>query len=299
MWIKRGLIFNDHHAQLPVSDLLEDRIRIYYSTRIDGKSAPMFIDVDIQDPTKIIGKSEKPLLEWGKPGSFDWSGIMPTEIINFGKQKRMYYIGWSRRLDVPYHNTLGLAISDDDGETWRKYSDGPVFGTSCHEPGYIGTVEIEKTFWGLRMWYLSCRDWIEHEGVMEPIYDIKMALSDNGTTWNPIPEIAIPLLENEGGISAARVIKHENHYEMYFSVRDKTEYREKSDKAYRIKKAVSVDGINWERINIVQIDTSESGWDDFMTCYPELLEIDSRVLMFYNGNGFGKTGIGYAKQPIK
>ena len=296
MWIKKGLIFNDHHSQLPVCDLLDDRIRIYYSTRVDGKSAPMFIDVDKEDPSKIIGKSKEPLIDWGKPGSFDWSGVMPTEIISRHGQKWMYYIGWSRRLDVPYHNMLGLAISEDNGETWKKYSEGPVFGTSSLEPGYVGTVEIEKTGRGLRMWYLSCRDWIEHEGVMEPVYDIKIALSGDGINWQPTSEVAIPLLENEGGISAARVIKSEDHYEMYFSVRDKIEYREKTDKAYRIKKAVSVDGVKWERINIIQIDASESGWDDFMTCYPEIVETDKYTFMFYNGNGFGKTGIGYAEK---
>ena len=296
MWIKKGLIFNEHHAQVPVCDLLDDRIRLYYSTRIDGKSAPMFIDVDREDPSKIIGKSEKPLICWGKPGSFDWSGVMPTEIITRGQEKWLYYIGWSRRLDVPYHNTLGLAISNDDGQTWEKYSEGPVFGTSHIEPGYVGTVEIEKTDWGYRMWYLSCRDWIEHEGVMEPVYDIKIALSADGINWQPTSQIAIPLIENEGGISAARILKHENHYEMYFSVRDKTEYREKSEKSYRIKKAVSTDGTIWERINIVQIDTSESGWDDFMTCYPEIVRTETHTYMFYNGNGFGKTGIGYAEK---
>ena len=115
MWTKKGLIFSDHHAQLPVCDILSDRIRIYYSTRIDGKSAPMFIDVDRVEPSKIIRKSAEPILAWGKLGSFDRFGIMPTEIITWKGQKWMYYIGWSRRLDVPFHNTLGLAVSKDNG----------------------------------------------------------------------------------------------------------------------------------------------------------------------------------------
>lgn len=296
MWIKKGLIFDDHHAQLPVCDLLEDRIRVYYSTRIDGKSAPMFVDVDRKDPKKILNRSTKPLLDWGKPGSFDWSGVMPTEIINVEDQKWMYYIGWSRRLDVPYHNTLGLAISEDGGETWKKYSEGPVMSSSAVEPGYIGTVEIEKLGSLYRMWYLSCRDWIEHEGIMEPIYDIKMALSANGIDWKPTNHVSIPLEDNEGGISAARILKNESYYEMYFSVRDKTEYREDSEKSYRIKKAVSINGTDWERINILQLDTSDTGWDDFMVCYPEIVETGEHIFMFYNGNGFGKTGFGYAEK---
>jgi hypothetical protein len=31
-----------------------------------------------------------------------------------------------------------------------------------------------------------------------------------------------------------------------------------------------------------------------MTCYPSVFEIDDRIVMIYNGNGFGRTGFGYA-----
>ena len=53
MWIKKGNIFNKHYAQLPVVDEYDDFYRIYYSTRIDGKSNPMYIDVDKSNPSKI------------------------------------------------------------------------------------------------------------------------------------------------------------------------------------------------------------------------------------------------------
>ena len=55
---------------------------------------------------------------------------MPTEIITVNNIKYLYYIGWSLRVDVPYHNNLGLAISHDNGNTWEKYSKGPVLSTS-------------------------------------------------------------------------------------------------------------------------------------------------------------------------
>ena len=45
-WIKKQNIFNKHHAQLPVVDEYDLFYRLYYSTRIEGKSQPMFIDID-------------------------------------------------------------------------------------------------------------------------------------------------------------------------------------------------------------------------------------------------------------
>ena len=123
----------------------------------------MFIDVDKNNLSNIINKSNKPILNLGNKGSFDWAGIMPTEIITVNNIKYLYYIGWSLRVDVPYHNNLGLAISRDNGNTWEKYSKGPVLSTSHLEPGYIGTVSIliENNIW--RMWYLSCLNWIESD----------------------------------------------------------------------------------------------------------------------------------------
>jgi hypothetical protein len=295
MWIKKGNIFNKHHAQVPVVDEYETFYRIYYSTRINGKSNPMFIDVDKNDPSIILNESTKPILSLGERGLFDWAGVMPTDIITHNGKKYLYYIGWSLRQDVPYHNNLGLAISEDNGNTWNKFSKGPIFHTTHKEPGYIGTVEIliENNQW--KMWYLSCSEWIEINEKIEPIYDIKYATSVNGFDWEPTGIVSIPLEKNEGGISSCRVMKNNGFYKMWYSIRDKTNYREDINHSYRIKTATSVDGINWVKNNKIDLDITEnSDWDNLMTCYPFIIEKKKKLIMFYNGNQFGKTGIGYA-----
>lgn len=297
MWEKNGIIFDKHHAQVPVVDEYDDFYRIYYSTRINGKSNPLFVDVDKKNPKKIIYEHTEPILKLGNPGSFDWAGIMPTDIIEVNSVKYLYYIGWSLRLDVPYHNNLGLAISTDNGNTWNKFSNGPVFSTNCVETGYIGTVEIliEDGVW--RMWYLSCRDWVTSNGVMEPTYDIRYATSIDGITWEATNTVCIPLEDNEGGISSCRILKKNNEYMMWYSIRDVLDYRTNINHSYRIKTAKSFDGINWFKNKDIDLDISEeNSWEDTMVCYPFIVERDDSLLMFYNGNGFGKTGVGYAIQ---
>ena len=32
-----------------------------------------------------------------------------------------------------------------------------------------------------------------------------------------------------------------------------------------------------------------------MICYPHIVKVNNKYLMFYNGNGFGKSGFGYAE----
>ena len=55
-----------------------------------------------------------------------------------------------------------------------------------------------------------------------------------------------------------------------------------------------MDGIKWERIKEIELDVSESGWDSEMVCYPYVFEYNDKLYMLYNGNGYGKTGIGLA-----
>jgi hypothetical protein len=43
------------------------------------------------------------------------------------------------------------------------------------------------------------------------------------------------------------------------------------------------------------ITVSAEGWDSTMIAYPCVLEVDGRRLMFYNGNGFGAEGFGWAE----
>jgi hypothetical protein len=59
--------------------------------------------------------------------------------------------------------------------------------------------------------------------------------------------------------------------------------------------AESVDGIHWIRKDEeVGITNSDNGWDSDMMEYCYLYKTDGATYLFYNGNGFGKSGLGYA-----
>ena len=42
------------------------------------------------------------------------------------------------------------------------------------------------------------------------------------------------------------------------------------------------------------LDRSANGWDSVMLTYTSLLRVSGKMLCFYNGNGFGRAGFGYA-----
>lgn len=304
-WIKKGVIYNvdgyfdwnQTHAQVPVVDILEDRLRIYYATRnVAGKSNISYIEVDKNNPKKIMHVEKNTLFDFGRLGSFDDSGIMPSSILNVGKKKYLYYIGWTTKQKVPYQNAVGLAISDDGGKTFTKYSEGPIISINHIEPYFSGTSFVIFDNRKYKMWYLSCIGWEVFDSKPEPLYNIKYAESRDGINWIQTGKVAIELSDDEGGLVSASVIKQDSIYKMWYAKRKKSDYRCNTDNSYRIGYAESRDGIDWTRKDDqTGIDVSNKGWDSEMIAYPFVIKMNAKLTMFYNGNGFGQTGFGYAE----
>jgi hypothetical protein len=327
VWEKKGRIYSETRAQTPIIfKKSEDIWRIYYSDRDkDGKSYTKYLDVEAGNPSKIIKKHDKPLLTKGGLGMFDVSGNMPSSIVRVGSMVWLYYIGWVERKDVPYRNSIGLAISEDGGDSFYKYSEGPVFGPTTKEPGFTGTSHVIRQATNLWVnYYLYCTGWIKDGDKLEPRYRINYATSTNGINWRRDNLQAIGYTcSDEGGIVSASVIASEETWpdrvgpkkangecrsisnsvlKMWYSYRATTDYRNNPDRSYRIGYAKSLGGASitgteqWLRYDDeVELVGDSDGWDSEMQCYPQVIEHEGELFMFYNGNGFGETGFGYAK----
>lgn len=306
MWEKKGLIYNVNgeydwnksHAQLPIVDIANrGKWRIYYATRnAIGQSTISYIEVQPGCPSKILYVHNSPILPLGKLGTFDESGIMPVAIINFMNKKYLYYAGWSLKKTIPYHNTIGLAISSDNGESFEKYGEGPILDTTPFEPYSNGTINIRIEDEQWKAWYQSITKWMVVDGKIEPFYHLKYAESKDGIIWNRKGQVAIDFKDNlEAGICSASVVVENEIYKMWYSYRKIGDYRNNVNNSYRIGYSESNDGINWKRKDeLVGIDISAEGWDSGMIAYPNVFSFEGRKFMFYNGNGFGASGIGYA-----
>lgn len=305
-WIKKGLIFcPDHnydwmvtHAQVPIVDVIdEETLRIYFGTRdAENRTVTTFVTVSSDRPENVLYVHDKPVLGLGKLGCFDDSGAMPTWIVNYENRKYLYYIGWNVDKTVSYRNSIGIAVSDDGGLSFKRMFEGPVIERTHLEPHFAGTacVLVEGALW--RMWYLSTERWEVLNGRPEPFYNIKYAESQDGINWNREGTVCIDFKSaDEGGISKACVTKDNGLYRMWYSYRGATNYRENKNYSYRIGYAESTEGINWHRKDeSVGIDISEAGWDSEMIAYPHVYVHRGRKYMIYNGNEFGKSGFGYA-----
>ena len=67
--------------------------------------------------------------------------------------------------------------------------------------------------------------------------------------------------------------------------------------AYTICEARSDDGLVWDRGapgENIAVPHGKDAWENRMTTYPNIIEENGRLRLFYCGNGYGATGIGTA-----
>ena len=294
-WRKLGRIFEGAeigdwsagYAAIPLAEPLGgEHYRIHFSARDrKNRSRPGWLIFDMER-FKVEEAGQAPSLELGELGTFDDSGVMPTWLVSHSGRDYLYYVGWNRGVTVPFRNSIGLAVRDSPGESFKRAYLGPIMDRTRSEPHFCASccVLIENGLW--RNWYLSCIGWREMGDGPAHYYHIKYAESDNGIDWNRDGHIAIDLAgEHEHAISRPSVLRQGGGYRMWFSARGPY---------YRIYEADSPDGIEWTRAPKPALDRSETGWDSKMVECPFVFEHRSQRFMLYNGNDYGRSGIGLA-----
>ncbi|MDT0556020.1 hypothetical protein [Patiriisocius hiemis] len=307
-WEKKGLIFKptgEHewsksHAQVPFALLLnEKQLRIFYSTRNkDSASSVSFIDVDPKMPSKILYIHQKPVLTKGSPGAYDDSGTMPSWFLYHEGKLYLYYTGWNKSDIASYRLSIGLAVSEDDGFTFKKVFKGPLMDRSIHDPIWVGQPCVIKEANEWKMWYLNCEKIEIINNHPEPFYNVKYAHSQDGITWERTNKVCIDFkFGTIDAIGRPCVYKEDGVYKMLHSNRKAAGYRDQKNAGYSIGYSESKDGVHWERLDEkVGIAKSEEGWDSIMIEYCTTYVFEGKRYLIYNGNGFGASGFGYAIQ---
>jgi predicted GH43/DUF377 family glycosyl hydrolase len=308
IWTKKGLLFNpkEHNtpdwinefAQAPHVLFFDDFIRVYFSCRPlpdhNGQYVSYSAYVDYTFDFEVIKIAEEPILELGEAGTFDEFGTYPVTVIKSNDDYLAYYAGWTRCEAVPFNTAIGLAKSKDASK-FTKIGKGPLISYSIEEPFVISGPKIRKFNEKFYLFYIAGSRWILDNGKPEPIYKIRLAISEDGIHFKKLNknliEDKIDVLEAQ---ASPDVIFKNNKYHMFFCYRGGKDYRGKEN-GYRIGYAFSEDLIHWTRNDeYVGIDISDNGWDSEMISYPHVFELNDKIHMFYLGNQVGKQGFGWA-----
>ena len=281
------------HAAVPATQLLgNDNVRFYFSARDDRNRAQIgHFDAHCAQTPAVINVSDEPDVRMGALGTFDDNGVTSSCVVVHGNALYLYYTGWTLGVTVPFYMSSGLAISTDNGRNFDKVSAAPILDRNAIDPFLNASpwVMIEGGIW--RMWYVSGVAWTHEPSGARHHYLVKYAESTDGVRWRRPGTICIDFKsEAEYAISRPSVIKDGSLYRMWFATRGD---------AYQLGYAESKDGIGWTRKDEdAGLDLSADGWDAEMVAYPIVFEAGGKRWMAYNGNGYGRTGIGLAQAEM-
>jgi predicted GH43/DUF377 family glycosyl hydrolase len=298
-WEKRGLIYgptgkspwarNSALQPTPYLNKDEQSIRVFAGFRDDeGISRVGFVDVAADDPSRVLKVSEQPALDVGVPGSFDENGVVPCAVIERDDKLFLFYAGYQLGRKVKFFVFSGLAISEDGGESFQRYSQVPVCDRTDDEVFFrvIHTIMFDEGKW--KTWYGGGSEFDVEDGHQYPRYNIRYAESPDGIHLSREFQVCVDMNAGEYRVGRPYVIKRDGIYCMFYGAGTKEE-------GYRLAYAESPDGRQWTRKDSeVGIDVSESGWDSRMQAYPAVVTTKTQTYLFYNGNDYGREGFGHA-----
>jgi hypothetical protein len=296
-WTRRGLLYAPSgekpwarsHASLPVALPLHGTVcRVYFAARDEHqRSSVGWVEADLATG-EVLREADEPVLAPGPLGCFDDHGVYPASIVAHGGELRMYYIGWNPGARPPlFYATIGLAVSDDGGLTFRKAFRAPILARGEHDPCLVTSPFVMEDAGRWRMWYVSGFRWEDTPEGLQSYYHVKYAESDDGVAWRREGKVAIELRPGERNIARPCVRREGGTYRMWYSAN--------WGEGYRIGYAESADGVEWTRQDgEAGIAPAGEGWDGEALAYPWVGTVGGTRWMLYNGNGFGRTGFGLA-----
>jgi len=298
-WKKVGLIFkltkNSYfsHTSVPTAyKLKKNIIRIFFSSRNkNNESNIFFIDYHLKKK-KVLKKKTKLFLKPEQDGLFDDSGVTPSYIIKYRNIYRLYYVGWRSGSKTRMSLFAGLAESKNL-KTFKKYGRCPILDRNSIDPFLTATLSILKEKKKFNMWYVSGDRWLKYKKQSYPKYNIKFCSSKDGIQWIRNNDVKINYLSNdEYAIARPSVIKIKNIYCMWYCYK-------KFSTEYKIGFAYSKNNSKWIRADkLVNFIGKKQNWENKMRCYPFIFLENKKIYMLYNGNKYGKSGIGLAYVEI-
>ncbi|OGV71467.1 MAG: hypothetical protein A2340_09860 [Lentisphaerae bacterium RIFOXYB12_FULL_60_10] len=299
---------DDQHAGAGHVLDLGDRFRIYYWGAGPKGNVILMAESPVDRPNdwKPVGGV---LLAAQPDTDHNFGGPSFPFVVRVDARKwLMVFCSWGKpRPDGKLPNATNLAISDDAGLTWRYHDANPIIPMNRPWDGEAtGSVSVVRAGDRWRMYYTAIgKYYARPEGVQTghgdriPRIGVAVAESRDGVRWE----------KHESGLVLAPREFKGNPYEYInskpFVLREPDGWRmwfSSFGTAYRIQEAWSEDGLTWQHQCPKADDYLGIGaagtFDDHQRSYAVVVRRADDYHLWYTGNGFGKTGMGYARGRI-
>jgi hypothetical protein len=309
-WTRHGLLLPvkpshrwwKSHAQSPTVLVVSPRRwRIYFAGRDGGNRASILaVDVDPRNDMRVLAEHLDPMLADSPRGTFDCAGLGPSCALPIDGRVQLFYSGVQPRSDVKFQIAIGLAVSDDGLSFERKFV-GPIRSIGPTDPYFVSTPFVRPVEGGYRMWYTSGTGWEEHDGTLEPTYVLRSCRSRDGIVWETGSSLVLPD-DADGRFSQTRpwISRDNDSLRLWYSQRGRN-FRSSGDEGYRLYSCrLGVHGDFAGDVQPVVFDNPPAAgeFDSWMQAYACVMRTESREILFYNGDEFGKAGIGWATRSL-
>lgn len=276
---KHNLWMQSHCAAPLPYKISDDKMRIYFSSRDCHNKLRVASVIYSLSQNNVSHISAEPILDIGQEGFFDSNAIYPAEILKFDKKIFLYYTGRSAGINRTYYASLGLAISNDNGKSFKKYSNAPIMERSHYDPWMIGPCAIVKYNNIFVMLYTS--GYMFDSSKNTSSYDIKYATSDDGINWKRNGLVCIPLAKDVSNIAAPSIIQLNGIFHMWFCYYQSSRYKVGYAKSRNLR--------NWK------ICYNYQYFDGIEAAYPKAIVVKDNVFIFYSSGKYGADGINLCK----
>jgi hypothetical protein len=301
-WRKLGLVLeasgtplSRSHAMLPTPLVMSDRVRVFYaSCDADMRGRVFFADFEPSPPFQVMGRSPGPVLDVGPAGAFDCDGANPSQAFEVDGRLALLYIGWRRGPpDEPYSLFGAVAVSDDRGESFAR-ADTPLLPPRPHERLFRTAPFMERTSGGYRLLYIGGDAFVAAaDGRRLPTYSLMELKSPQPWSWGGTPTVLMSPDVDAGEVGFGRPVVFANadsERRLMLSVR--------TGDGYRLVETTAEFGPNERPALMTVIPAPLAAWEREMTCFGAPCVANGRQLLFYNGDGYGRSGMGLAWRPF-
>lgn len=283
------------HFMAPTPIILNKKtVRVFFGAWDHSKiSRIRYVDVDIDNPLKVLKFSKNAVLDIGDDGCFDENGVFPAHAYKFNDDKiYLYYTGFQLGHKIRHYNFGGLAISYDNGESFVRSSKSPNLDRS--DEGLF--VRAGQSIYpddksGFHCVYSAGSSWHLCNNELRPVYDVFYQHSTDGINLNKFGKKIVACdLNIEHGLGRPQITKLNERYYIFYT------RRIIKDMKYFLGCAYSDDGISWTRADYLfdSVQFGEPGsFDHEMVYFPGVIQVNKeKAYLFYSGNYFGRDGLG-------
>lgn len=250
----------------PYAVVLKSTVRIYMAATIKNQTNIYFVDVNKNNLEEVVAVASKPIMSLGDKGCFDEEGITSISILSSNDKTTCYFSGYTLCESVPYDRAIGIALSNDNGNSFQRIGDGPVVSYSRYEPFVIDYPRVIKSNDEWLMTYTSGEDWYEKDGELLLLSKIRTATSKDGIEW--VKKEQDIVFQNGENQFSPDIFYHEGVYHLIYN------FTTKGSNRVELGYASSSDFESWERKSI-ELSESES------ILNPHIVNIDNSMYLLY------------------